>query len=67
MLFACLCSPDLNTALQRLAQYKRLVGPLTMDVAITAKATKVTLACYGNTHAIPRSLGTTELVFFTQL
>ena len=67
VLFACLCSPDLNTALQRLAQYKRLVGPLTMDVAITAKATKVTLACYGNTHAIPRSLGTTELVFFTQL
>ena len=40
-LFACLCSPDLNTALQRLAQYKRLVGPLTMDVDITSKGTKV--------------------------
>jgi hypothetical protein len=37
-LFACLCSPDLNTALQRLAQYKRLVGPLTLDVDISAKA-----------------------------
>ena len=66
-LFACLCSPDLNTALQRLAQYKRLVGPLTMDVDITAKGTKVTLACYGNTEPIPRSLGNAELVFFTQL
>jgi AraC-like DNA-binding protein len=66
-LFACLCSPDLNTALQRLAQYKRLVGPLTMDVDITAKGTKVTLACYGHTEPIPRSLSTSELVFFTQL
>ena len=66
-LFACLCSPDLNTALQRLAQYKRLVGPLTMDVDITPKGTKVTLACYGNTEPIPRSLSTAELVFFTQL
>ena len=66
-LFACLCSPDLNTALQRLAQYKRLVGPLSMDVDITSKGTKVTLACYGNTEPIPRSLSTSELVFFTQL
>jgi len=66
-LFACLCSPDLNTALQRLAQYKRLVGPLTMDVDVTSKGTRVTLACYGNTEPIPHSLGTSELVFFTQL
>jgi AraC-like DNA-binding protein len=66
-LFACLCSPDLNTALQRLAQYKRLVGPLTMEVNITAQGTRVTLDCYGHTEPIPRSLGAAELVFFTQL
>ena len=66
-LFACLCSPDLNTALQRLAQYKRLVGPLTMDVDITPRQTTVTLACYGNTEPNPRSVGAAELVFFTQL
>lgn len=66
-LFACLCSPDLNTALQRLAQYKRLVGPLMMDVDITPQRTLVTLTCYGNTEPIPRSLSTSELVFFTQL
>jgi AraC-like DNA-binding protein len=66
-LFACLCSPDLNTALQRLAQYKRLVGPLMMDVDITRQRTLVTLSCYGNTEPIPRSLSTSELVFFTQL
>ena len=66
-LFACLCSPDLNTALPRLAQYKRLVGPLLMDVDITPQRTLVTLSCYGNTEPIPRSLSTSELVFFTQL
>lgn len=66
-LFACLCSPDLNMALQRLAQYKRLVGPLMMDVDITPQRTLVTLTCYGNTEPIPRSLSTSELVFFTQL
>ena len=66
-LFACLCSPDLNTALQRLAHYKRLVGPLTMVVDISTQGTLVTLSCYGHTEAIPRSLSTAELVFFTQL
>ncbi|WP_233253710.1 AraC family transcriptional regulator [Limnohabitans sp. 2KL-1] len=66
-LFACLCSPDLNTALQRLAQYKRLMGPLNMAVDIRSDRTQVTLSCYGSAEPIPRSLGVSELVFFTQL
>lgn len=66
-LFACLCSPDLNTALQRLAHYKRLIGPLNMVVDIRSDRTWVTLSCYGQTEPIPRSLGVSELVFFTQL
>ena len=66
-LFACLCSTDLNTALQRLAQYKRLIGPLNMVVDIRSDRTQVTLSCYGHTEPIPRSLGVSELVFFTQL
>ncbi len=66
-LFASMCSPDLNTALQRLAQYKRLIGPLNMVVDIQANQTRVTLICYGHTEPIPRSLGLSELVFFTQL
>jgi AraC-like DNA-binding protein len=66
-LFACLCSPDLNTALQRLAHYKRLIGPLNMEVDICSDSTQVTLSCYGHTGPIPRSLGVSELVFFTQL
>jgi AraC-like DNA-binding protein len=66
-LFACLCSPDLNTALQRLAHYKRLIGPLNMVVDIRPDRTRITLSCYGSAEPIPRSLGVSELVFFTQL
>ena len=66
-LFACLCSPDLNTALQRLAHYKRLMGPLNMVVDIRPDRTRITLSCYGSAEPIPRSLGVSELVFFTQL
>lgn len=35
--FSSLCSPDLNTALQRLSHFKRLIGPLVFDVQITRK------------------------------
>lgn len=66
-IFASLCSPNLNTALQRLAQFKLLVGPLTMLVEISARQTCVTLDCYGNDAPIPRSLAASELIFFTQL
>jgi AraC-like DNA-binding protein len=66
-IFASLCSPDLNTALQRLAKYKPLIGPLTMEVNIGRTETSATLDCYGYTDQIPRSLGATELVFLTQL
>jgi AraC-like DNA-binding protein len=66
-IFASLCSANLNTALQRLAQFKKLIGPLTLTVEITAHQTCVTLDCYGNDEPIPRSLGAAELVFLTQL
>lgn len=66
-IFASLCSPNLNTALQRLAQFKQLVGPLTLLVEVTVHQTCVTLDCYGNSEPIPRSLAVAELVFLTQL
>lgn len=66
-IFASLCSPNLNTALQRLAVYKRLIGPIRMTVKIGEHKTQVTLECYGHEGRIPRSFGATELVFFTQL
>ena len=66
-IFASLCSPDLNTALQRLAKYKPLIGPMTMEVNIGRTQTSAILDCYGYADQIPRSLAATELVFFTQL
>ena len=66
-IFASLCSANLNTALQRLSQFKQLVGPLTLTVEITVHQTNVTLDCAGNDEPIPRSLAAAELVLLTQL
>jgi Arabinose-binding domain of AraC transcription regulator, N-term len=64
-IFAGLCSPNLNTALQRLGKFKRLVGPLTLALEIGSRQTIVTLDYYGNEGTIPASLGAAELVFYT--
>ncbi|MEZ8720679.1 AraC family transcriptional regulator ligand-binding domain-containing protein [Vibrio pomeroyi] len=66
-IFASICSPDLNTALQRLSQYKPLIGPMMSDVEINSKQTSITISCYGYDAEIPKYLGVSELVFFTQL
>lgn len=66
-IFASLCSSNLNTALQRLAQFKKLIGPLNLEVKLNERQTCVTLHCYGNDEPIPRSVGVAELVFLTQL
>jgi AraC-like DNA-binding protein len=66
-LFACLCSPNLNVAFTRLAAYKRLCGPLSLDVCIGENYTEVIIECYGHDGPLPCSLCATELAFFTQL
>jgi len=66
-IFACLCSPNLSVAMQRLSLYKRLVGPIALTVDAQASGCAITLECYGNEGAIPKSLALTELVFLTQL
>ncbi|MBA2676918.1 MAG: AraC family transcriptional regulator ligand-binding domain-containing protein [Ktedonobacteraceae bacterium] len=67
LVFASLCSANLNTALQRFSQFKQLHGPLTLLVEITAHQTCVTLDCYGNDEPIPRSVGAVELTLLTRL
>ena len=67
VLFGSLCSPDLNVALRRLAEYKRLIGPMHLTVAVGADATDLLIECYGYERPLPRSLGATEFVFMTQL
>lgn len=66
-IFASLCSPNLNVALQRLSAFKKLIGPMTLTVDVGSAKTSVTLECYGDEGNIPRSLVLTELVFITQL
>lgn len=66
-LFACLCSPNLNIALTRLAEYKRLCGPLALDVFVRDTHTEVFIECYGYDRPLPRSLCAMELVFLTHL
>lgn len=66
-IFASLCAPNLNVALQRLSSFKRLIGPMILDVTVSAHGTSADLSCYGYEGHLPRSLAATELVFFTQL
>jgi AraC-like DNA-binding protein len=66
-IFASICSPDLNTALARLKQYKPLIGPMDMAIIASDKYTSLSLSCYGHSGNLPVSLAMSEAVFFTQL
>ncbi|WP_104401680.1 AraC family transcriptional regulator [Vibrio penaeicida] len=66
-LFASICSPNLNTALKRIQQYKPLIGPMILDLDFSKSHTTLNISCYGHVGALPESLALTEVVFFTQL
>ncbi|WP_243544218.1 AraC family transcriptional regulator [Pseudodesulfovibrio tunisiensis] len=66
-MFAALCSPNFNVAMQRLSQFKRLVGPLNLTVAITPERTMLSVDCVGYNPVLPQSIGITELVIMTWL
>lgn len=66
-LFACICSENLNRALQRLAQYKPLIGPLQLQVTQTDSQTTVALSELPGNLPLPVSLVTMELIFFVHL
>ena len=66
-LFAALCSPNFNTAIQRLSTFKALCGPMTITVKVEPEQTRVILGCRYAEHPMPRSMAAVELVFLTQL
>lgn len=66
-LFACFCSPNLNIALKRLGQYKPLVGPLKMDLAVDDFQTTQTIMGLVGEPTPPPTLLAMELVFMVQL
>jgi AraC-like DNA-binding protein len=65
--FAALCSPDFNTAVARVARYKRLVCPLRLEVAVSRRATTVGFEWLVEGSAPCWTAAATELVFFVQL
>ncbi len=66
-IFSYLCSQDMNTGLQRLQHFKRLVGPLILNLDINAHATKIDFECYEYSGHIPDVIMAMELVFFTKM
>lgn len=65
-LFAALCSPDLNTALQRLSLFKQLICPMRMVVTVAAR-TGFALHADSEQAILPASLVLAELVFVVRL
>ncbi len=66
-IFAALCSPDLNTALQRIARHKKLLCPMALHVSVTDRSTMLEIEWLDVTAEPPGSLIAVELVFFVQL
>lgn len=67
-LFAALCSPDLASALQRLATHKRLVAPMALDLLTADDGTlTVTPRWLDMPGTPPLSLQVGELAFFLRL
>lgn len=66
-LFAALLSPNLSMAVRRMARYKRLTGPLSLDVEETDQGLYVGILWHGPMVELPRTLASTELVLLTHL
>jgi len=67
VMFAALCSADLDTALLRLVKFKRLCSPVHLDIAQTDSETCVTVEWIDKHIDPPPGLIATELVFLVQL
>ncbi len=65
--FASLCSPNFNVALQRIQKYKRLVGPLVVNVAEKKDKTIVEVDCLYKTNPLPDSLAAFELMYLLHI
>ncbi|NHV25871.1 AraC family transcriptional regulator [Burkholderia sp. D-99] len=67
LMFACLCSADLNCALQRFSRYKLLLGPLRLDVEIGDRKTVATFGGAEPTVNPPVSFVASEMVFVVHM
>ena len=62
MLFAAVCSPNLETAVQRVSKYRGLVGPLRIDMEWVPAGLKIEFHC-AEQRRIPQLLGMVETTF----
>lgn len=67
LLFAALCSPNLLLALQRIAQYKALIGPMTLKVEETHDVVTMELVWLDIPQSPPVSMVVAELLFYVTL
>jgi AraC-like DNA-binding protein len=66
-LFAAMCSPDLNTALGRIAQYKRLIAPMALHLDRSDRSTRLEIEWLDKSRVPPAIFVATELAFFTRV
>ena len=66
-LFAALCSPNLLVAMKRLSQFKKLLGPMILDVQESKTSVTITLDSINPDEKIPVFLAATESVFLVNL
>lgn len=66
-IFAALCSPDLAVATKRMAQYKKLVAPMTLEIVESEKAFSVEKKWDAPTLIPPRILAAVELVVLVRI
>ncbi len=66
-IFACFCSSNLNAAFTRLAQYKLLIGPMTLKVTQSQQQTAIAFDCLSGNLPLPSALIATELVFLVHM
>jgi len=66
-LFAALCSPNLMVAAQRISQYKRLIGPMRLDVKASEAGVAMEFRWLAAPLEPPVSFTVTELLFLVAM
>lgn len=67
LLFAARCSPNLEVAMKRLADYKRIMGPCTFSVAYDGDDVQLISRIDDGSEAIPSDLIAMDFVFLVHL
>lgn len=66
-IFAAFCSANFNVCVERLSRFKKLIGPMVLNVYKSDTETSVEFDCLGTDVPLPPFLVATELVFMVYL